>query len=118
MTPGLRLLIVDDEAALLDLLKRYLERLGYQVETSPSSTEALARFQADPQRFDCVVTDLALEGLTGEEMIERMRESNPKLRALISSGYPYEPRSKGVSFLQKPYLPNMLAKAIQDLLRK
>lgn len=118
MSPTLRLLIVDDEAALLDLLKRYLQRLGYEVQSASSSEDALARFEADPEGFACVVTDLALPGMNGEELIERMRAKNPKLRALISSGYPYEPRSKATAFLQKPYLPDMLAQAIKDLLAR
>jgi len=118
MSAGIRLLIVDDEAALLDLLRRYLERLGYQVDSASNSQDALARFEADPEAYACIVTDLALPGMNGEELIERMRATNPKLRALISSGYPYEPSSKGTGFLQKPYLPDMLAKAIKELLAR
>jgi CheY-like chemotaxis protein len=116
MSAGIRLLIVDDETALLGLLKRYLERLGYVVESAGSSTEALAMYEADSEGFACIITDLALPVMNGEELIARMREKNPKQRALISSGYPYEPQSKATHFLQKPYLPDMLAKAIKDLL--
>lgn len=116
MSGEMRLLIVDDEAALLDLLKRYLERLGYQVDSASSSEEALTRFEADPEGYACVVTDLTLPGMNGEELIERMRIKRPNLRALISSGYPYEPQTKATHFLQKPYLPDMLARAIKELL--
>jgi two-component system cell cycle sensor histidine kinase/response regulator CckA len=111
-----RLLIVDDEAALLDLLKRYLVRLGYEVDVASNPEDALASFEVDPERYICVLTDLALPGMNGEELLERMRAKNPRLRALISSGYPYEPRSKRTVFLQKPYLPKMLAQTIEELL--
>lgn len=111
-----RLLIVDDEAALLDLLKRYLERLGYEVDVAGNPKDALAQFETDPERYVCVLTDLALPGINGEELVERMRAKNPELRALISSGYPYEPRSPRTLFLQKPYLPKMLAQTIEELL--
>lgn len=111
-----RILIVDDEAALLDLLKRYLERLGYEVDVASNPEDALANFEADPERYECVLTDLSLPGMNGEELLERMRGKNPRLRALISSGYPYEPRSKRTFFLQKPYLPKMLAQTIEELL--
>src|SRR5579884_2175436 len=107
-----RLLIVDDETALLDLLKRYLERLGYAVDLARSAEDALVCFERDPARFACVLTDLSLPGLDGEQLIERMRAANPGLPALISSGYPYQPRSAATAFLQKPYLPNMLAEAL------
>ena len=53
--------------------------------------------------------------MTGEEMIERMRASNPQLRAVIASGYPYQPRLSGVEFLQKPFLPKMLLDVMERI---
>jgi DNA-binding NtrC family response regulator len=111
------LLIVDDETALLDLLKRYLERAGYQVHLASTPEEALACFERDPEKFACVLTDLTLPGMDGEQLIERMRVHNPRLPALISSGYPYSPRAAATVFLQKPYLPKMLVEALEGLLR-
>lgn len=115
---GARLLLVDDEPALLDLLKKYLERLGYQVDARASAEEALQAFEQNPQGYALVLTDLTLPGVRGDQMIERMRARNPALRAIISSGYPYEPKSKGVGFLLKPYAPKMLADEIAALLKK
>jgi CheY-like chemotaxis protein len=112
-----RLLLVDDEAGLLDLLKKYLERLGYQVDACTSPEDAIAMYAADPHSYAIVLTDLSLPGMNGEEMLDRMRARNPRLRGIISSGYPYEPSSKDVGFLQKPYLPKMLAQEIERLLR-
>jgi DNA-binding NtrC family response regulator len=116
MTP-FRLLIVDDEPPLLDLLKKYLERLGYEVDSYGAPEEALLAFTPDPGRYALVMTDLTLPGMNGEQMIERMRALNPKLRAIVSSGYPYEPPWPGAMFLQKPFLPKMLAQAIEKMLR-
>jgi DNA-binding NtrC family response regulator len=113
-----RLLLVDDEPTLLQLLKRYLERQGHDVETFESAEKALEAFDADPQRYDLVITDLTLPGLSGAEMLERMRVKNPKLPAVISSGYPYEPQLKGVEFLQKPFLPQMLAEQVSTMLQR
>ncbi len=110
--PGARLLLVDDEPALLDLLKKYLERLGYLAEACGSPEEALEIFERNPEEFALVLTDLSFPSISGEEMVERMRARNPRLRAIISSGYPYEPRSKHTAFLLKPYAPKMLAEAI------
>lgn len=112
-----RLLIVDDETPLLDLLERYLTRLGYQVDKAGSAEEALARFAQAPDYYSCVLTDLKLPGMSGETMVEKMRELRPELPALISSGYPYQPRAAATSFLQKPYLPGMLAAELERLLR-
>ena len=116
---GLRLLIVDDETSLLNLLDRYLRRLGYQVETAGSAEEALARFSESPASYDCLLTDLTLPGMSGDALIEQVRQIRPGLPALISSGYPYEPRPGAPTvFLQKPYLPAMLAEQLEKLLRK
>lgn len=115
---GVRLLIVDDEPSLLALLKRYLRRLGYEVDVAETPEAALAYFKADPETYACVLTDLILPGMSGDEMLERMRALRPGLRALISSGLPYQPQSAGIAFLQKPYLPAMLADALERVLRK
>jgi DNA-binding NtrC family response regulator len=115
--PGARILLVDDEAPLLDLLKRYLERLGYEVEACLTPAAALESFEADPSRYSLVLTDLTLPGMSGDAMIGRMRAIAPKLRVIVSSGYPYEPKGKRIAFLQKPFLPKMLADQIEELLK-
>ena len=115
---AVRLLIIDDEPNLLDLLRRFLGRLGYEVETCGDAGDALARFQAGPERFAMAITDLSLPSLNGEELIEQLRKIRPGLPAMITSGYPYQPRSSDVGFLQKPFLPKMLAEAVEKALKK
>lgn len=110
-----RLLLVDDELGLLDLLKKYLERLGYEVDALASPEEALQIFDQYPDRYALVMTDLTLPGISGEQMLDRMRARVPTLRAIISSGYPYHPRSCQTGFLLKPYAPKMLAELIKSL---
>jgi DNA-binding NtrC family response regulator len=111
------LLLVDDEAALTGLLKQYLERLGYRVDACTDAEAAVGLFDADPGRHALLITDLTLPGMDGEELLSRLRERNPELRAIIASGYPYEPRTAGVEFLQKPFLPKILADAIERMLQ-
>jgi two-component system cell cycle sensor histidine kinase/response regulator CckA len=112
-----RILLVDDEAPLLDLLKRYLERLGYEVDACLTPADALQSFAADPSRYALVLTDLTLPGMSGDQMIAQMRAIAPKLRVIVSSGYPYEPKGKRTGFLQKPFLPRMLAEMIEKMLK-
>lgn len=114
---ALRLLVVDDEATLTDLLAKYLERIGYEVDSFTSADAAIARFAEDPTHYSLVLTDLTLTDVNGEEMIQRMRVLNPALRAIISSGYPYQPRSPLTGFLQKPFVPKMLAEMIEQMLK-
>jgi CheY-like chemotaxis protein len=111
------LLLVDDEAALTELLKQYLERLGYQVDACTDPDTAVGMLDSDPQRHAILITDLMLPGMDGEELLGRLRERNPQLRAIIASGYPYQPRTAGVAFLQNPFLPKILADAIERMLQ-
>jgi len=113
-----RLLLVDDERTLLNLLKRYLERQGHEVEICESAEQALAVFERDPQHFEMVITDLTLPGVSGAELVKRIRTKHSSLPALISSGYPYEPELANVGFLQKPFLPQMLADEIATRLKR
>jgi FixJ family two-component response regulator len=65
-----------------------------------------------------VITDLTLPGADGPQLIEKLRAKKAGLPGLIASGYPYEPQMKGVGFLQKPFLPQMLAEEISKLLNR
>ncbi|MEO8098633.1 MAG: response regulator [Acidobacteriota bacterium] len=113
-----RLLIVDDEAPLLALLGRYLERHGYDVTLCATPAAAVELFSLAPAKFDMLITDLSLPGMNGEELIAELRRKNPKLPALIASGYPYEPQTQGVLFLQKPFLPQMLVELVEKALKR
>jgi DNA-binding NtrC family response regulator len=113
-----RLLLVDDEAMLLQLLKRYLERQGHQVETAESAEAALENFGAKATEFDLVISDLTLPGMNGEQLVGELRRIHPKLPGVIASGYPFEPQLKQVDFLQKPFLPQMLVEQIEKTLKR
>jgi len=113
-----RLLLVDDEAALTGLLKRYLERLGYAVDACESAAAAIQKASQDPGRYALVITDLTLPQVDGEELVDQLHQSQPGLPVIITSGYPHQPRKKGVEFLQKPFLPRALAETIERLLAK
>jgi DNA-binding NtrC family response regulator len=115
--PGPGLLLVDDEAGLAELLKRYLERLGYQVDFCMDPGAALSLLDADPSRYQLLITDLTLPVMNGDQLMEKARERAPHLRGIISSGYPYQPQSKDVEFLQKPFLPKTLAEIVERVLK-
>jgi len=112
---GNRVLLVDDEAVLVELLRTYLERHGLRVTACTDPQEALQLVQAGPERFWLVISDMTLPGIPGNELIQRIRAVNPAIHAMISSGYPYQPSTPDVAFLQKPFLPKMLLEMIQRL---
>lgn len=107
-----RLLIVDDETALAQLLKQYLERLGYRADVCSASPAALELVKTQPTAYSVLVADLAMPEINGEELIDRARVLNPQLNAILTSGYAHRSRQAGVVFLQKPFTPKALAEEI------
>ena len=84
---GQRILYLDDEDALVLLARRLLERLGYQVSGFSSAAEALAAFEAAPNNFDLVLSDLSMPGITGIDVARRVLEIRPEIPVLLASGY-------------------------------
>lgn len=119
-----RVLLVEDELPLLQLLERYLLRLGFDVQTYSSSVQALAEFEAAPGRYDLVIADLGMPEIPGDTMLIRMLEIQPGLLILVCSGSPFYLSSlpkaleQRVGFLQKPFLPKMLLEAIERLMAR
>jgi DNA-binding NtrC family response regulator len=121
---NVRILLVDDEPALTRLMQTYLARMGYTVDTSLRAGEALALFDADPEGYKLVVADITLPDMPGSDMAVQMADRNPNLRILLCSGYPFAVDSlperirHRFASLQKPFLPNMLAEALEQLLQR
>jgi len=83
-----RILVVDDEEALVQLTTDTLAGLGYQPEGFTSSTDALSAFEADPGRFDAVITDERMPQLTGLSLMASVRARRADLPVLLVTGYP------------------------------
>jgi DNA-binding NtrC family response regulator len=120
----IKILLVEDEPPLLQLIQKYLERLGFEVETYLKSFDALRDFEAAPDRYGMVIADLGMPDMPGDTLLTRMLEIKPDLRILVCSGSPFFienlPASlqQQVAFLQKPFMPKMLAEAVQNLLKE
>jgi DNA-binding NtrC family response regulator len=120
----IHVLLVEDEPSLLQLIEKYLRRLGFEVETHLKALAALQKFEAAPHRYNLVIADLGMPDLSGDTMLTRMLEIRPDLRILVCSGSPFYidnlPKSlqRQVAFLQKPFVPKMLAEAVQKLLQE
>ena len=124
MAEPTRLLVVDDEAALLRLMQTLLTRYGYEVEGAGTVSQARQLFNENPERFQLVIADITLPDGSGEDMAIKMAEQNPALRVLICSGYPHSleaiPASMQARFdvVQKPFLPAALTEAVAGLLKR
>jgi CheY-like chemotaxis protein len=82
-----QVLVVDDEEPLARLLAQTLSGMGYVPVVFGSAKDALTAFTAHPERFDAVITDERMPGLSGAELIRAMRHVRPSLPALLVSGY-------------------------------
>jgi PAS domain S-box-containing protein len=84
---GERILCVDDEEAIVEVASLILERLGYRVTGVTDAVRALEEFRARPSEFAAVVTDLGMPGLSGAELLRRVRELRPGVPVVLTSGY-------------------------------
>jgi PAS domain S-box-containing protein len=82
-----QVLVVDDEEPLVNLATRTLEELGYVPVGFTSSTAALEALRADPDRFDAVITDERMPGLSGSALIREVRAIRSSIPILLVSGY-------------------------------
>mgnify|MGYP001321367738 CR=1 FL=1 len=117
-----RILFVDDEEALGVVAGTMLERLGYTVLVVKDSIEALERFEAEPDRFDLLVTDHTMPRMTGLNLTLEARRIRPDLPVIICSGYSDAINEEtaadfGVEFfVQKPFDRQVLARAVKAAL--
>jgi CheY-like chemotaxis protein len=118
------ILFIDDEQALVSMGKEFLERLGYDVVTETSSTEALALFIRQPDRFDLVITDMTMPGMTGDRLAKELRRLRPDIPIILCTGFSHhlneeEAKAIGINaFLMKPFLLRELAETVRTVLHK
>jgi signal transduction histidine kinase/ActR/RegA family two-component response regulator len=120
-----RVLVMDDEVALLETIKEMLEELGYRVECAANGTDAVELYrqsQEEGEPFDLVILDLTIPGeMGGKETISILRTLNPDVVAVVSSGYSKTAvlsnfRDYGFSaMIHKPYELNELSQILSDL---
>ena len=117
-----RILLVDDEAAIVRLEKQMLERLGYAVTTCTSSMDAAGLFKQSPDAYDLVITDMSMPDMTGEQLAGEILAVRPDAAMIIYTGFSehmneelaYAMGFKG--FLLKPVTKSALAKAVRRVL--
>lgn len=122
--PGATILIVDDESMVLALARDVLEMHHYRVVTARNGEEALRLFRERVGSIDLVLLDLTMPVMSGEECFRRLRELDPAVRVVISSGFSAESsasqvlRDGALDFVQKPFDINGLARTIQKALQR
>lgn len=123
---GGRVLLMDDEEMIRLAAGDMLEFLGYRVETAPGGAQAIEKYRealAAGEPFDAVILDLTVPGgMGGTQTVERLRELDPGVRAIASTGYSHDPvmadhRAYGFcAAVPKPYRMDALASILEALL--
>jgi PAS domain S-box-containing protein len=117
-----RVLFIDDEVALANIGRDTLQRLGYEVTVRSNPVDAVGLFRVDPGRFDLVITDQTMPGLTGMEVFARMRSMRGDIPVILITGYsdlvdPKRAKQAGIgAFLTKPVTKGDLARTIREVL--
>ncbi len=119
---GEMLLLVEDEVAFLDVTRKMLERLGYQVLIAASPQEAIRHFEVHSAEIQLMITDVVMPEMNGRNLAERLCRINSELKILYTSGYTddviahHGVLEKGMNFLHKPFSSRDLANKVRAVL--
>ena len=117
-----RILFVDDEESMVYVGRYILERLGYQVEAQTSPVQALKLFQANPDQFDLVITDMTMPKMTGDQLAKEILKIRPDIPTILCTGFSEkmdEEKTKEIGirqYIEKPLERRVLAKLVRKVL--
>lgn len=116
------ILVIDDEKPILDISRELLENLGYQVLTAQGGNEALEILKNQKTKIHLVLLDIIMPEMGGEETFDRIKQIDPNIKILLSSGYSInglasEMISRGCNgFVQKPFNLKEISQKLKELL--
>jgi two-component system, cell cycle sensor histidine kinase and response regulator CckA len=123
-----RILVVDDEAGIREVVGGMLAKLGYEVQFAEDGAEAIGLYQQAKktrQPFDLLVMDLTIPGgMGGKEAIKKLRREDPYVKAVVSSGYSDEPvmanyaRYGFQGAIKKPYTINEVSRVVHAVIKR
>jgi CheY-like chemotaxis protein len=118
------ILLVDDEEMVLEVGVQMLKKIGYTVLQAKTGTEAVTIYEELKGEIDLVILDMIMPGLGGGETYDKMKEIDPNLKALLSSGYSIDGKATEIldrgcdGFIQKPFDMKDLSKKIKEILNE
>lgn len=116
------ILLVDDEKMILEVSRELLESMGYRVYAAGSGQEAIAVYMEKRRELDLVILDMIMPGMSGGETYDRLKEIDPDIRVLLSSGYSINGQAQTImdrgcsGFLQKPFQLENLSRKVREIL--
>ena len=117
-------LLIDDEEFILEVGQQLLEAMSYNVLTAKDGKEAIEIYKANSDKIELVILDMVMPRMGGAKVYEKMKEINPNVKVLLSSGYSIEGQAKEImargcdAFIQKPFGVQELSQKIREVLEK
>ena len=114
-------LLIDDEEMIIKVGEELLQELGYNVLVARSGQRAIELYKKYTDKIDLVIMDLIMPGMGGGETFDRLKEINPDVKVLLSSGYSINGQASEIlergcdGFIQKPFNINQLSEKIQTI---
>ena len=118
------ILLADDEEDILEVGKKWLKEMGYEVIPAKSGKEAVELYKTHKDEVDLVILDMIMPEMGGGEAYDRIKEVNPQVKVLLSSGYTIDGQATAIlgrgcdGFIQKPFSMKTLSLEIRDILDK
>jgi two-component system, cell cycle sensor histidine kinase and response regulator CckA len=116
------ILLVDDEQMIIDVGSKLLQRMGYRVLTAGHGNQAIEIYRQNKGAIAVVILDLIMPQVGGGEVYDRLKEIDPQVKVLLSSGYSVAGQAAEIlkrgcnGFIQKPFRPEALSKKIREIL--
>jgi len=114
--PAATILLVEDEEAVRQLVRRILESRGYKVLLARHGGEALELIHQVDLPIQLLLTDAVMPVLSGPELLRRAIALRPQMKLAIMSGYTDRPAVTGVPFIGKPFTPAELERRVREIL--
>jgi PAS domain S-box-containing protein len=115
-------LLVDDEEMIVDVGVELLQKMGYEILTAQRGKDAIEKYRQHKDRVAIVILDLIMPGMSGGKVYDRLKEINPNVKVLLSSGYSLKGQAADIlkrgcnGFIQKPFRANVLSNKIREIL--
>ena len=118
------ILLIDDEEMIIKVGEELLQELGYKVLVARSGQGAIKLYKKNTDKIDLVIMDMIMPGMGGGETFDHLKEVNPDIKVLLSSGYSINGQASEIlergcdGFIQKPFNMSQLSEKIQGIIAK
>ena len=117
---GKTILLIDDEEMVINISEMMLRKIGYKVLKAQNGHEGIQLFKTSKTKIDLIISDLEMPKMNGKEVLDKLREIDPQIKVLLSSGALIDADEQYVinegfnGFLKKPYSMTTLCEKMSE----